>query len=346
MRNKPTIKDVAKTARVSTATVARVLHQNGYVAEATRSRVEKALVETGFRLNLIAQSLRQQHSRIIGHLITNLVPNPYFAGVEAGVEEVAVEKGYSVLVWNTLADADREREGVQTFIDRQTDAMIFTTPRSVKNVQAAKQAGIQVVQVEKPVYTSSHLVMVDNYSGALNAMEHLIQLGHRRIAFVGRVSPLNLQKNYEADQQRFKGYQDALRNNDIVPDATWVQLNVDPYSVSDGYRFAFEILRHAPRVTAILAGCDMLAAGVLQAAYEQRLQVPQDLSVIGFDNTFAPFLTPPLTTVDLPAHEMGRTAARLVIAALESKENGAMSARTETLKADLIIRKSTAAPSA
>ncbi|MBI5305294.1 MAG: LacI family DNA-binding transcriptional regulator [Chloroflexi bacterium] len=340
--SKPTIKDVAHAAGVSTATVSRVLHENGYVSDEARKLVEQALEKTGFRLNLVAQSLRRQHSRIIGHLLTNLVPNPYFASVEAGVEEIAVKNGYSVLVWNTLANADREREGVEAFIDRRIDAMIFTTPRNVKNVQAAKQAGIQVVQIEKPVYTSSHLVMVDNYSGAASAMEHLIALGHRRIAFVGRVTPPNLQKNYEADQQRFKGYQDVMRNHDLIPDERWVCLNVDPYSVADGYRFASTILAQTPRVTAILAGCDILAAGVLQAAYELGVQVPQDLSVIGFDNTFAPFLTPPLTTVDLPALEMGRTAARLAITALESESNRETNLRTETLKAELIVRKSTA----
>src|SRR5512133_3565705 len=125
---KITMKDVALEAGVSTATVGRVLHKRGYVSATTKAGVENAIQRTGFRLNMVAQSLRRSRSMTIGHLLTSIFPNPFFAGIELGVEGEAIPHGYDVLIWNVLSDPDREREGVETFIRRQIDAIIFTTP--------------------------------------------------------------------------------------------------------------------------------------------------------------------------------------------------------------------------
>jgi DNA-binding LacI/PurR family transcriptional regulator len=259
---------VARRAGVSTATVGRVVHQRGYVSEAARQRVEQAIQQTGFRLNLVAQSLRCQRSKTIGHLINSLIPNPFFAGVEAGVEEAASEKGYNVLIWNFMADPQRERAGVEAFIRRQIDAIIFTTPFDIHNVQLAQQAGIEIVQVERPTSLPSHCVLVDNYVGAVAAMRHLIDLGHRRIGFIGNTCPdeLSGQKiNNNVDRQRYQGYLDELAFHGIQPEAAWSCLNANPYSLVDGERAALSLLQMQPAVTAILSSCDILAAGALQA---------------------------------------------------------------------------------
>jgi len=336
--------EVARLAGVSTATVGRVVHQRGYVSEAARQRVTQAIEQTGFRLNLVAQSLRCQRSKTLGHLVNSLIPNPFFAGVEAGVEEAASEKGYNVLIWNFMADPQRERAGVETFIQRQIDAMIFTTPFDVRNVQLARQAGIEIVQVERPTQLPSHCVLVDNYVGAVAAMQHLIDLGHRRIGYIGKTCPNDLsdEKATSVDRQRFQGYRNVLAQHSIQPEAAWACLDADPYSLADGERAALSLLQLRPAVTAILADCDILAAGALQAIYRLGLRVPDDVSVIGFDNTYAPFLTPPLTTVEIPMIEVGKAAARLAIRALEAEPEAdtPSSYQQETVSTRLVVRQS------
>jgi LacI family transcriptional regulator, galactose operon repressor len=293
----------------------------------------------------VAQSLRCQRSKTIGHLINSLIPNPFFAGIEAGVEEAASEHGYNVLIWNFMADPQRERLGVEAFIRRQIDAMIFTTPFDVRNVQLARQAGIEVVQVERPTSLPSHCVRVDNYLGATAAMEHLLELGHRRIGFIGATNPTEPsdQIPMTVDHQRYQGYLDGLARYNLQPEASWACLEVDPYSLEDGARAAAAMLLFQPPVTAILAGCDILAAGALQAVYRLGLRVPDDVSLVGFDDTYAPFLAPPLTTVAVPLVEVGRAAACLAIRALEAAQEADLPAsyQEETIRTRLVVREST-----
>lgn len=333
--------DVARKAGVSTATVGRVLHKQGYISEEARKRVEQAIQETGFQINLVAQSLRQQRSYTIGHLLTSLVPNPFFASVEAGVEEAAVEHGYNVVLWNSLNSAQREREGVEAFIQRQVEAVVFTTPRSAANVEFALNAGLEVVQVERPVNVDSHIVLIDNYVGARAAVEHLIALGHSRIAYVGKVLPGSPEL---VDNQRYRGYIDALTAGGISPEDEWMLLELDPYSMKDGYNGLLKLQKNNVGATAVLAFSDIIAAGVLQAAYDLNLRVPDDLSVIGFDNTYSPYLSPPLTTVAIPMVEVGRAAAEVAIEAIENRRRK-LKFHGRRLLTELVLRSSTAAPS-
>ena len=178
MSKKPTLKDVAHEAHVSTATVARVLHGRGFVSKEARKQVDEAIQKTGYRLNFLAQSLRQQRTKTIGHLLTSISPNPFFAGVELGVENEAIQNGYSVLIWNVFEDPKREVLGVETFVQRQVDAIIFTTPIDPKNVETALSAQIPVIQVERPTKVQSHKVLVDNSnraSGVVTADGETIQ---------------------------------------------------------------------------------------------------------------------------------------------------------------------------
>lgn len=332
--------DVARKAGVSTATVGRVLHNRGYVSEETRQRVEKAIQDTDFQINLVAQSLRRQRTRTIGHILTNLLPNPFFAGVEVGVEEVAVQRGYNVMLWNAMGSEGREREGVEAFIQRQVEAIVFTTPRTATNVELALRSGLEVVQVERPMGADSHMVLVDNYVGSRAAVEHLLALGHRRIGYLGRIvvgSPELV------DNQRYRGYLDAMAAAGIeVPDH-WVVLESDPYLIEDGYRGTQALMAQQPRITAVLVFSDIMAAGVLQAVHDLRLRTPDDLSVIGFDNTYAPYLSPPLTTVAIPMVEVGRAAAQVAIDALENRQRK-LRFYGKKLPTELIVRSSTAPP--
>jgi len=343
MDRKITMKDVASEAGVSTATVGRVIHERGYVSQKARKRVERAVKKTGFRLNLVAQSLRRNRSMTLGHLLTSIVPNPFFAGIELGVEQEAIQHGYNVLIWNVLSDPRREREGVETFIRRQLDAIIFTTPLDPENVLLARQAGIPIIQVERPSALESHLITVDNFVGAASAMEHLMQLGHRRIAFIGKRFDQKPRPQDKVDFERLAGWRDTLLKYGIQPPEDWLA-TADLYSIEDGFQATQKFLELQPGITAIFAACDILASGALQAIYERGLRVPEDISVVGFDDTYAPFMTPPLTSVRQPVYEIGVEAARLAIEVLENAEQFQEHYQTRQLETQLKIRSSTGVP--
>jgi LacI family transcriptional regulator len=343
-----TLKDVAARAGVSTATVARVIHQNGYVSGPTRERVFLAIRESGYRLNAVAQGLRRQRTMTLGHIIHGILPNPFFAEVSIGVEHAAAERGYNVLLFNARDDVSRERAGVETLLARRVDGIIFTTALHADNVRLALEADVPAVEVEKPVCNEAASVVVDNYTGVRAAMAHLLELGHREIGFIGEpVAPLPGAPDGRVDrvvQERFGGYADALRSagvsvtdsrtvlGDYVHDPGWPD-------VRTGADYMRRLLDQAPEVTAVFAASDVLAAGSLQALYERHARVPDEMSLVGFDDTFAKHLAPPLTTVRQPMFEMGAAAANLVIRALS--EGWPPTPARHWCSAALIVRGST-----
>jgi LacI family transcriptional regulator len=353
-RKSATLKDVARLAGVSTATIARVLHKNGYVAAETRQTVEAALAESGYRLNAVAQGLRIRRTFTLGHVLQRIAPNPFFAGVALGAQEEADRHGCGVVVVNTQGDPERERLGVETLIRRRVDAILFTTWTDGANVQRVVVAGIPVVQVERFADIETHRVTIDNHVGAREAVEHLLGLGHERIGFIG-VSPDYAPppnpaveippKHRRIEQERLGGYLDALRASGLPERVDLIDLGGTYYAVDHARAVVRRWLRRRAeeQPTAIFATCDMLAAGVLQELYAHGVRVPDDLSVIGFDDTYACYLTPPLTTVEQPTHEIGQAAARLAIATL-SHLASADHPQTARLKSRLVVRESTGPP--
>ncbi len=343
-----TLKDVAAIAGVSVSTVARVIHKNGYVASETQHCVEAALAQTGYRMNVLAQGLRTQRSRVLGHILKSTFPNSFYVQVSLGVEQAALEHDYAALVYNIQGDAERERLGVEMFIRRRVDAILFTTPTNLANVRLAQNAGIPVVQVERPLTLDVSRVMVDNYCGAAAAMDHLIGLGHRCIAFIGQNAATEPNPHYRyVEEQRLAAYTDRLRAHGIPVDEALIvfgsHYHFNPRSYSgDGRRLTDQLLQLVPRPTAIFATSDMLATGTLQSIHARGLRVPNDISVVGFDDTYASLLTPALTTVRLPMLELGQAAVRMVISVLESGSRERTTALTETLGTELVIRESTA----
>ncbi len=320
-----TLKDVARMAGVSTATVARVLHSNGYIADETRMRVEAVIQKTGYRINTVARNLRIRRTATIGHILNCIVPNPFFAGVALGVEQEASKNGWSVLMVNVQADAQRERLGVETFIHQRMDAIVFTTPVSEANVQLALDAGIPVVQVERPTSIATHAIIVDNYAGSTEAVEHLIAHGHRRIVFMGgdpAVRSADKLFGRYVEEERLAGYQDTLQKHHISLDKRLIILG-QYYSMNEPFE-TYTPLKHLlqsdERPTAIFATSDMLAACVLQELYACALRVPDDVSVIGYDDTYARYFSPPLTTVQQPMIDLGKVAVRLALQHIQEKE--------------------------
>ncbi|MBZ0287627.1 MAG: substrate-binding domain-containing protein, partial [Anaerolineae bacterium] len=302
---------------------------------------------TGYQLNVIAQSLRQQHTNTIAHILESAAPNPFFIHVSLGAKAMAHEHLYHMLEYNVQHDPLIEQKAVETFISRRVDAILFTTPLNADNVLLAQTSGIPVVQVEKPCIAGTDAVLVDNYSGVRAAIDHLLALGHRRIAFSG-VDPANRRDmaGY-SDRERFGGYADALADYglDLVPE--WVAFgesysSEDTISVGCGWDSAHRLLTLDNPPTDIFAAGDNIAAGVMQAIHAHGLRVPDDISVIGFDDTYSPYLAPPLTTVRMPMHDMGREAIRMVLQRIS--QGDALPPQTRTLKTELLVRQSTAAP--
>ena len=349
MTRPATLRDVAEAAGVAISTVARVLRDSGYVAEETRSRVMKAVDVTGYRVNSLARSLKQNRSFVIGHLLKATVPNPFYIEVARGAEEHARARGYTVLTTNVQHNAEAERHAIDTFLGWRADALIFSTPSDAANVEYAAARRVPLVQVERPRSLAGHRIVVRNYTSAVQAMRHLTDLGHRRIAYVGAAllpdsGPAALYGYVE--RERFEAYRDVMQ--DVGAFSENLVMFGEAYKVDlltaqgHGYEATCALLAHPDRPTAIMASNDILAAGALQAIQEARLRVPDDLSVIGFDDTLAQFLTPLLTTVRLPARQLGYTAAKLVIDQIEG--HGPAGDQVLALEAEFILRRSTAAP--
>lgn len=334
--------DVAARAGVSTATVARVIHGNGRVRPKTRAAVDRALDETGYRLNALAQGLRTRRTRTIGHLLQDVFPNPFNVEVALGVEAAANRAGYRVLLFNARDDAELERQGVDVFIEWRVDAIVFTPPVDVANVDVAIASGARVVQVERPMHARTSSVVADNRIGAAEAVDHLIALGHRRIGFIGAhpAGHPGRVANDTVERERLAGYRESLdrhglkaRDSDVVVGEYGSRQ--DPLGLANGYEYAARIFECEQRPSAVLVASDLLAAGVLQWLYDHELRVPADVSVVGYDDTLAAHLAPALTTVRLPMHEFGSQAVDLAI-------NDAVSVpEHRRLSTSLVVRHST-----
>lgn len=343
---KTTMKQVAESAGVSTATVARVIHKNGYVSDEARDKVLEAIRATGYQLNTIAQSLRQQKTYTIAHILESTAPNPFYVHVSLGARAMAQHHNYHVLDYNVQHDPISEKKAVETFISRRVDAILFTTALNPENVQLAIEAGIPVVQVEKPRIERVDTVIVDNYTGAQKAVQHLIDLGHRHIAYIGFDPSKEPSLAGYTDRERFAAYSDTLLANGIPVEEKLIGFGeiysaVDTVSVGNGREIAHHLLTLAEPPTAIFLSSDNAAAGAMQAIYELGLKVPDDVSVIGFDDTYASYLSPPLTAVKMPMIELGETAVKIALERINMDSSIKKEPIIVKLKTDLIVREST-----
>lgn len=331
---------------MTTTTVVRALKAEGYVADATRARVLAAVAETGYRPNRLARSLRQSRSHVIGHLLKSTVPNPFYVEVARGAEEEARARGYAMLTANVQHDAETERRAVEAFLGWRADGLVFSTPADAANVDHAQALGVPLAQVERPRSLVGHRLVVRNYPSAVQAMRHLADLGHRRIAYVGaellpETGPAALYGYVE--RERFEAWRDVMQGIGAATGGLahfGEAYTIDqPTAQGHGYRATRLLLAGPQRPTAILASNDILAAGALQAIHEAGLRCPDDISVVGFDDTLAGFLTPLLTSVRLPARRLGAAAVRMVIDEIEGK---GPSGQHVALDAEFVLRRSTA----
>ncbi|MCL6548014.1 MAG: LacI family transcriptional regulator [Alicyclobacillus sp.] len=333
---KPTIYDIAQRAGVSIATVSHVLNNTGRLRASTRQKVLRVIEELGYERNPLATALAGKNSYSIGFLIPD-VNNLYFPEILRGLEDEAFRQGYSVLVCNTDNDLDKERAYVKTLVHKRMDGLIIATGGTPGEViQELLQTGVRVTVLSREIpQVSVATVMVDNIRGGYIAAQHLLSLGHRRIGVI--TEPLSI----ASSRDRLRGFRSAVA--DEAPDAQVYVPEQSGFDIDAGTRMARELLTAYP-ITALFAVNDQLAVGAIQACRELGRRIPEDVSIIGFDDTvLAKVVHPPLTTVAQPTYELGRRAAALTIGSIESDQQWT---ETLVLKPELVVRASTCAPSA
>jgi DNA-binding LacI/PurR family transcriptional regulator len=301
------IAGVAEQAGVSVATVSRVLNGHSNVRPATRDKVLAAVATSGYRVNELARNLRTAESRLLLTMVPD-VGNPFYAEVIRGIDVVARQHGYFMLLCDTGADPGRERSYFDLLRRRRADGAICLDPATVQQALAEESNALPwVACCEFDSSVGVPYVGIDNYRAAGDAVRHLLARGHRRIALI------NSDDHYLYAQQRQRGYLDALREAGIEPDERW-RINVNSLDYEAGASAAALLMTLADAPTAVFAVSDTLAIGVISGLRSVGKRVPDDVAVAGFDDiSLAAQIDPPLTTIAQPMRELGETAARLLL---------------------------------
>jgi LacI family transcriptional regulator len=335
--SKLTIRQIAKLAGVSTATVSRAINGRDEVSPATREAVMRVVRERGYSTNRTARGLSAGRTGLIGVTLP-VLHHSYFSVILAGAGEALYEHDMRMVLCPTHHEHDREVSLLERLMGGTTDGGILILPEESSEELAALHAdGYRFVIVD-PHRTADEMVptvSAAHSSGAGEAAQHLLDLGHRRIAAITG------QRGWIATEERRRGYRGALAAAGVMPDPA-LEVESD-WHTTGGYQAASELLDARPRPTGIFAFNDMLAIGAMQAARERGLRIPEDISVVGFDDTFeASIVTPTLTTVRQPLAEMGRMAVALLVRMLHDQRIEALHVDLET---KLVVRNSTAPPS-
>ncbi|HEX2129866.1 MAG TPA: LacI family DNA-binding transcriptional regulator [Solirubrobacterales bacterium] len=331
-----TLKDVAKLAGVHPGTASRALNieTRELVNEATAERVLAAAEELGYRANPIARGLKTSRSYTVGVLIPDLT-NPLFPPIVRGIQDRLEEAAYTPLIANTDNDPDRERVDVEAMRARQVDGLITATARRDHGLPAdLEDLPLPVVLVNRGLEDGTRpAVVADDVLGVRLAVEHLAELGHRRIAHLAGPQQLS------TGHLRRQGFIRAMEEFGLEADPDLILVG-DAFVESEGERLCNELLDRDGKVTAILAGNDLMALGCYDAFVTRGVACPGQISVVGYnDMPFAGWFNPPLTTVALPHYEIGARAAELL---LEQLREPTTEATQVTLAPSLVVRGSTA----
>lgn len=298
--------DVAKLADVSVATVSRTLRQPETVKEKTRAKVFKAIEQLNYQPNILARQFRTSKTKTILVVVPD-ISNPFFSKVLRGIENVAVEYGYQVLLGDTDNSIGRERSYLDILSQKQADGMILLTARMRKElIESVAEQYPVVLACEYFEGSSIPTVSIDNISSARKITEHLIGLGHSRIAHIS--GPMNV----ILSKDRMKGYYQAIAQNEFEMEPLLVQEG--QFTFESGYNQMLKLLALESPPTAVFAANDEMAVGAIKAAKVNGLRVPEDLAVAGFDNVqIASIFEPGITTVAQPMYEIGNKAMEILL---------------------------------
>ncbi|MFS0725430.1 LacI family DNA-binding transcriptional regulator [Paenibacillus sp. 1P07SE] len=341
-----TVYDIAREAKVSVATVSRVLNNTAPVKQTTKDRVMALIEKHQFQPNALARSLFKKETGMLGVIIPDIT-NPFFPTLLAGLDQQARHHGYTIFLCDTVSTEgdyaeqyERESEYLNLLMEKQVDGIVWIGGRI--NLTAPSETLVQeVVDVSKRVPlvlvngdipgADIHRVYVDEREGAQLATQYLIHLGHRDIAFVGGFGYMS------NTLQRLEGFQQAMRNNGLTPRKEWM-LDGD-FSVESGKQYFNRLLSLPELPTAVFCANDLVAVGVMKAAHKAGIRVPEDLSLVGFDDIpYAANSIPELTSVSLKCYEVGRVVADQIYGMM----NGGKVSREIRIMPELAIRESAA----
>ena len=335
MNNKrnPTIKDIARLANVSTTTVSHVLNSTRQVSEDLSNRVQVAIRDLEYKPNAMARALRVHSSKTLGLIVPDN-SNPFFSEIALGAEDCAFRHGYSLFLCNSRHDSARELTYMTTLSTYAVDGLILSAVSGdLDQLSEFVKSGIPLVVVDRKLAAPDiEFIHSDHIEGAREATQHLVEFGHRRIGII--TGPMDVHSALD----RIQGFEEIL-NEHGIPNDPDLSVRGD-FQVESGRRAAQEMMELPDPPTAIFACNDMMAIGALQTLRTLGLGVPEDVSLVGFDDIFlASLLDPPLTTVAQSAYTIGEMA----VARLVERMNGSKNLMTQEicLPTDLIIRKST-----
>ncbi len=333
----PSVKDVAKAARVSVATVSNVISEQKYVSPELTIRVNNAIKKLNYRPSKVARSLKVKKTFQIGLMVPDIT-NPYFAELARGAESIALKKEYQVLLCNTDGDATREEKALIAFEENRVDGIINVAPR-MKIDKLLAHDHIPTVIVDRPLSVEQSkfgVVYADNNKGSRQLAKHLLDQGHRTFACL--TAPYD---DIPSVKQRIKGFKGYLIENGIQDeDILLINGNL---KYESGFELMTALLKAKNRPTAVFACSDIMAWGALEAAKKAHLRVPEDIAIAGFDNIYySEILDPMLTTVHQPKSETGEISMQMLLDKL-NQSNTKKIVRTHRviLDTELIIRKST-----
>jgi LacI family transcriptional regulator, repressor for deo operon, udp, cdd, tsx, nupC, and nupG len=310
-----TIQDVAKEAKVSVATVSRVLNNSPLVLPDTKQSVLAAISTLNYQPNLLGRNLRRTETKMILVLLPTIA-NPFYSRLVKGMEDAAHACGYNIMLCNTDSDKNREEVYLELLKKRLADGVIFMAPEiELKELDKTSFISPTVQCCEYREGSKVSHVSIDNLRAAKDAVVHLIKCGYSRI---GHISCKN---NFVSTIQRKNGYKNALEEAGIPFDPELTAYG--DYGFNSGYKAANRLLSLDKRPEAIFAISDIMAIGAIKAIREKGLTIPADISVMGFDDiSFASMYDPPLSTVSQPKYELGKTAVELLMRQLDKNNNG------------------------
>lgn len=355
LSSRPTISEVAREAGVGRATAARTLGNYGNVSSAARERVLEAAQKLGYRANALARSMSTGVTHTIGVVVGDIA-NPFFAGVISGVSSAARERGFDTVVLSTTEDLDTERAAVSLLLGKRVDGIVLSTAAvtvdDAEHIADAQRNGIPVVLVDRYVaHVRADTVVIDNRTSARVAVETLLAAGHRRIGFIwgpSSAAPISTRRELEqalsetlwTDSERLRGYLDALDNGGVLFDAALVA--TEEKNEHGAERAVTAMLRSESPPTALFASETDAMIGALRAIRAAGLSYPEDISLVGFDDSsWAAVMEPALTMVEQPMRALGVRSAERLLARIDGETEAP---EVVTLPTTLIERGSVAPP--
>lgn len=306
-----TLKDVAKEAGLAVETVSRVLNNRGYISEKTKKKVYDAMQKIGYRPNIVARTLSKGRSDAIAVIVPHMI-HPYFSQMLSEIESYAAEKQYQVFVNNSTGDPQKEKS-VLELCENSLVAGVLIFSQQVKP-ETLKRFNLPIITIERFIEGGTGCVLCDNYRGGQIAAEELISKGCENLLMLGSVWQSKMPADVRED-----GFMDVCRKKGV--NAKVLTSDSQEYKEMEYHESIIKALKEFPETDGVFCSSDLIAAQVLQAAAVMGKRVPEDIKIIGFDDTeLAKLTTPPLTTVHQPIREMARLAIDMILNTMENKE--------------------------